>query len=375
MKLKLFFLQLLIICLSFQLSYWGLSPSVYSILRIINIILILILFSLSLKDILNIFYKSSLYNIVFYFIALNISITLILNGLKTVEYNLVLEVVMVFIIILISLTFNLNERELVNLCLLFLILTAFSSLSIVYYYAPGFVINEQYLPVPKNQLAPIYSISSIVGIYLFFKSNSKLKYVYMLFSLILLLSILTIRGRAVIVSYALSLILMLVFFIKSNKIRLYVSLAFILLTILFYDKIYDSLFLNYDTTNLDSISTGRFSTYEESLILITEYPFFGEIGYNKINTYTTHNYLLNVLIKYGLIGGLVLIGIYFLILRKVCIAIFRNNFKIYEIGLLPIFILFVVSFFEYSFPYSPGSSTFFAFFLFGQYLKNNDTSR
>lgn len=292
-----------------------------------------------------------------------------------IKFSLMRDVSISLIILLISYSMPLKEKERNNLNLAFLVSITISALTIIQHYASGFVINELYFPIPKNQLAPVFGSGAIVGFYNFFKIKNKKKYIYLVCSILLFMSILVIRGRSVIMSVIVCLLILMFFYIKSLKIKLYFLFASVILIALLWPLIYNSLFLNYDINDIDSISTGRSATYNEAFSLILNYPFFGEFEYIKYNEYTTHNYILNLLVKFGIILCIPLLLIYFKIIIKVISGILQNSFKEIESGLLLMLMLFFVSMFEYSYPFSPVSATIFPFFMFGQILYFKDRKR
>jgi len=121
---------------------------------------------------------------------------------------------------------------------------------------------------------------------------------------------------------------------------------------------------------MDNLSAGRVKIYEIAIIFLKNNFFLGELNSSEYVPGIAHNYLLNKVVKYGLIGSIPLIFLYLYIV----IFIFKTLLKQIKLGrninlsLLLIWQAIIISFFEYSYPYGPGVSQALSWFLLGQYL-------
>jgi len=167
--------------------------------------------------------------------------------------------------------------------------------------------------------------------------------------------------------------LVFIFYYIRNKKYIFFTLAFVLLLMPFiWQYLYDALFLNYDITDIDSISTNRMTRNLIGIDFLLKYPLTGQLGHTFYGR-KIHNYVLISLVSYGaLLSSLILI-IYFKYVLKIIRAIRKNTFQYYEVGPLVMIILLIISLFEYTYPYAPGSAVFFPFFLLGQYLKKRNS--
>ena len=188
-------------------------------------------------------------------------------------------------------------------------------------------------------------------------------------------SLLVIRGRAVIIGVFLSIVIFIIFFLKNRKYKVWVIVSALLLLSLTSKYIYEALFLNYDVSNINSLSTGRFTRVLKGLDYFFKNPLGGQLINRVYKGHTIHNYLLFNLVNYGVLFSTPLLIIYFNYIFKVISAIKRNSFNYFELAPLTMIILIVVSLFEYTYPYAPGSSILLPFFLLGHYHKKQMLGR
>lgn len=370
-KLSYQLLIVLIFITSFQFSAWGVNEPVYSILRNFISGAIFVLFFVSLRNPIR--YYKNISTVRIHFIAL-VSLSLILTVLvpfsTKIEVYPIRDIFIALIILTIGLQVKLTEKQFIRLNTIYIILYVLAALSIVFIYSSGFIIQEQYLPVPKNQLAPAFGVGLLISLYFGFKAKALKKWLYYAFGLLMFSSLLVIRGRAAIVAVFIAMLIFILFYVRSRKYKVLIF-SLIMIVLPFIGKyIYESLFLNYDLSDINSISTGRFQRNLFGLNYFIDNPFSGQLLNTEFNGLTIHNYILYNLVNYGLIFSSFLLLIYFKYIFIIIKAIKENTFQYFEIGPLVILILFIVSLFEYTYPYAPGSAIFFPFFLMGQYLRN-----
>lgn len=370
-KVSYILLHIILFFTSAQFSSFGIEGEVYDLLRIIIIILILILFTLNIGVVRKIGrWSLTKYHTI---ITILLSVALFFASAFTlyVEYSPLRDLVISLIVLLIGTNIKLEERQYKYLVNAFVILYSLSAVSIALKYASGFVILDQYLSVPKNQIAPVFGTAFVASVYFIFNNAQKKgsQMIYYITAFLLFASLLVIRGRSVILGVFVSIIVFVFFYLKQRKYKYVLIFSSIIIGSLAGNFIYDALFLNYDMTDIESISTGRMSRNYEGFDFFISNPLMGQLSGIKYPGFTIHNYILYNLVNYGLfVGGLVLFLFYKYI--KVIVKSYKiNNFRYYDLGPLLMTLLFVVSLLEYTYPYAPGSAVFFTFFLMGQYLQ------
>lgn len=376
-KISYFLIFLLLFLISFQMSAFGLSTlAFYNQIKNVVAVIMILLFLLNLDG----FIKNlrSFYIIKFHFIIILLIIVSLLV-LYAYDYNIsyggLRELVFVLSFIVIGINITLSKKQYLRITNFFSLLITLSALSVVFVYAKGFVIHENYLPVPKNQLAPVYSIAFIISLHNGLKYKKILSFINYTCALILVASLLIIRGRSAIVALFLVLFIYVFFFIKKKKYKLIFIIFISIFLVLSWQYIYDSLFLNYDVTDIESISAGRTLSYREGLEFLSDHIIAGNLKNELSMDSIIHNYFLYSLVNYGLfLGGLYLI-LYISYIVIIIKLIRINQFQYYDLGVLLVTVLFIVSLTEYTYPYSPGSVSFFPFVLLGQSLILNKKNK
>lgn len=367
---------MVIVTLATQMSYWGLQKTSYVVIKNVNYVFIALLILLNFTEIFKALRQSNYLLGLSILCVVQLILLIIIYGIGAdMNLNTSIDILVVLTLLAVSYSIKLDIKRFDLLILIFLVLNVISALSVVYFFAPDLVINEYYLPVPKNQIAPIYGVGVMLGLNLLLRKNGIKKIFPLIFILIFFICILIVRGRSVIVATILSLILYFIFFIKDRRTKIFFVFFSIIFLMFFWNYIYESFTLNYDVTDVESLSSGRASTYEESIAFIRNNLLLGEIGYGKFADYTTHNYILNILVNYGILFSLPSLIIYFMLIYKLIKGLVEKNRQIFDVSILLIYLLIIVSMFEYSYPYSPGSATLFPFILFGQYLRQIDLKR
>ena len=257
----------------------------------------------------------------------------------------------------------------------------------ILYYGIGLEIPKLYVEnIPKNQIGPILSISSIICFYLFLnkliiKKHLGTFYIYIIIFIIDIICLALIRNRSGLLATFIIILFLSAFYYSYNKrTKQFITSALLVIFIILLVKpyipksifsfFYNSFTANYDISNLDNLSAGRIKIYENAINFLSNNIFLGELNSSEYVPGIAHNYLLNKAVKYGLMGSFPLIFLYLYIV----IFIFNTLLKqikfgrIIELSILLIWQAIIISFFEYSYPYSPGGSQAISWFLLGQYL-------
>jgi len=369
-KLSYFILIILIFITAFQFSAWGVGEGIYPVLRTIIIVLIVLLFADSFKNPLAVIRKVPLIRVhVYGALVFAVILFLLLSWGININYDPLRDLALAVMIILIGYNINLNEKQLINVISVYIVLYAIAALSIVNTFASGFVIHEQYLPIPKNQFAPAYGVAFILALFYGFKTKRHNKLFYFAFAGLLFATILVIRGRAVILALFITLIIFVFYYLKSRKYKIVTVIASMALIPLIGQFIYEALFLNYDVSDMDSITTGRYETYIYGIDYFLDHPSAGNLEQPFYKGETIHNYVLYNLVNFGIFISTILFVVFFKYIFKIYNAIQKNSFEIHEAGPLVMVIIFIVSILEYTYPFAPGSAVFFPFLLMGTYLR------
>jgi len=367
----------------------------YELFRIIIYILFALLLALSFPKIAETKINKLMTLVIgFCYLQLILFLMMEISGL-IINWEDLVEIIIPISIILIGGSFNFSEKELVKISLLFILLTIVVSIWQIYYFQGNFFIQRYYTIPIKNSMGPFLVISNAILLYylLFYNrgkfSNPLVKIIYLGILIVGFYLSLVIRSRSSILAFLLYFAILL---IKKQK---YLQLSAILVLIIilisipgfkFMDYIrkplVDSFTLNYNPYDLESISAGRLSVLKDAVWVIQEEPLFGLSMMRYDFRGIPHNYLVNKIVRYGIIGSIPFIIIYILVgifcLKQI---IFRKP-VIENLGVFLFIIPFIISFFEYSYPFGPGTANFMVFFMFSitirikrlKELKHEDSS-
>ncbi len=375
-KFRFFLLLTLLSMMMIQLSPIGLGDN-YERFRyvIIGLTGVLFLLSWDLKAVFSI----KIFRYFFFVIlgeAILLSIVFAVGG--NVNWRPFVDLLMAWGFVLIALM-RITTRQYLLILNLFIWGTLYIGVSCIFTYGTGFVINDLYMPIPKNQIAPILAISCLIA---FFVGNHvqrvSQKFYYWGIAFLLFACICVFRARANIVALALGLLIYFVFYKRDVRV-LFLGIGVGIVVFVFSPLglfVYNALFANYDISDLNSVSAGRTDTYLVSLDFILDNLLWGNLALEKgrLGGGIVHNYGLYTLENYGIIGG----GLLILFYIKLWVNILRNNISqsqigVYSIGSIVFIVPLVVSLFEYTYPYSPGSAVFMAYFCLGQYFRRRST--
>ena len=124
---------------------------------------------------------------------------------------------------------------------------------------------------------------------------------------------------------------------------------------------------------ITDLSAGRTDVYKFALEFAIQHPILGELEGFRFIYGNPHNYILNKWVNYGILGSLPLVLFYlylwFFAFKEIKSHVKNTNFT------LPLWVLLfslVVSLFEYTYPYGPGTSQLMVWFLLGQYFRNKN---
>lgn len=375
-KFRKYLLFTLIFISAFQYSYWGVFEPVYGYLRLMIITITIMLFAtIDIRRIIKYVRSYKLIKINIFLILGIYLFVLIYYGVGlAVSFGPIRDILIANIMLLIGMSFKFSNKELKNLFFLYSILYFLALSSIIFLVGSGLEVLDLYLPIPKNQLGPGYAMGALISFYGILHDKTRVKrYLLLLISYIVLLLILRSR-TALLALIGVLLLILFLDFKKHRKAQFIIVLLSAILLVLGFNFITDSLFRNIDTTSIDGVTSGRMDRNLMGIEFIRENLMFGETTAGSYGGGVIHNYMLKNLVAYGLIIAFPVLIIYFNILSISLKTIFAKHGGYIKIGVYMVLYLYIISLAEYSFPYSPASATFFAFFVLGIFIHSKNDS-
>ena len=264
---------------------------------------------------------------------------------------------------------HLTNKQLFFLVLFFAIASAYVGIEQVFIRGGGFTIDS-YFADSKNQLGPLLITASFSLVAFFQTTRGYYKaFIIGLFVLLVVLT-LTIRARAALVAGACAFILLLLEMNKKKGIigsiiitALLIVIVIILLPGVAKDYIYNSFFSGF---NSGDITSGRAERNSNAIEYIINNLSLGHLGNPGQSLPTVHNYLLFKMYQYGVFFSIPILSFYFALFMRSMLALHKiSRFSPKYAGFILIVIPYIVSIFEYTFPFGPGTATTFNFVMLG----------
>lgn len=322
------------------------------------------------------------YSILMFLVLTNGLLVNLLTDKNTL--NIVLQPVFSFVILMLGYNIKVPKKFIKKTLKLYVIITTLLGIFIIFFLGEGLSITQTYFLGSKNQVGPFIAMCCLGCLHSFSKKNKEKmlffnRKILMILFIVNFAVLLTIRNRSGVVAFLGSILFYLVskidFTLKKEKIVFFPIIILLIGVILYssiltpiFDYIYDALFLNYEITDINSLSAGRIDTYMDAFNFIKKYPLFGELRVSSGITIAPHNYLLNILTQFGIIGMFPLVGLYIFIwiyiIKKIIID------KEEELSIYLLLLLLIISLFEPTYPYSPVTTVSLTWFLLGYYLNS-----
>jgi len=302
----------------------------------------------------------------------------------------ILEPIVPLGLLFLAYRFNFYDDEVNKFINIYIILATIMGIANIFIYGIGLEIPKYYVEnISKNQIGPILSISSITCFYLLLNGLMKKNYLkfiilYMIIFSIDIICLALIRNRSGLLATFIIILFLSIFYYRHNKIsKCFITIALIIIFIILIVNsnilktllsfFYNSFTANYDVSDIDNLSAGRIRIYQVSINFIRKNIWFGELKSYEYVPGIPHNYLLNKLVKYGLIGSSPLIFFYLYLFIFLLKEIFNKikSSEIIDLSILLIMQGIIISFFEYAYPYGPGVSQALSWLLLGHYLSRN----
>lgn len=269
--------------------------------------------------------------------------------------------------------FDINREKLAYYMLPVCVVAAYLAVISVLSGLGGFMIDEYYkADVAKNQVGAAFTSMAIICLVFLLELNSSIfKIGFGALSIICLYPAVFFACRAALLSYfAVAAFLLYRDYRLKGLILLGLFIgAYVLFAPDSLDAIlYDSVVGHRDTDDLDDLSSGRLSIATESLEYFLNHPLLG--FYGSGDSYTAsyknaHIFLLYRWAKWGLIGAIPFVALYFSIFK-----ILVRSFRVKDLLLAGTLLLaYIESFAEYAPPFGPGSCFIVTFVLLGYSLK------
>jgi O-antigen ligase len=272
---------------------------------------------------------------------------------------------------------SMDECRLKTLAVIFTVGVVMVGLSVVFMQGSGFSITEEYFADQKNSLGPMLATAAVLCMGLILGSKGRKNIPLIILGLVLVglcvLLILTIRARAALLAVAVVLSLMLFQRFKSRYTLLSVWMAILLVVAVFIllphsmkQYVNQSLFSGFSGGD---ITSGRMGRNYQAMGVWALNPLLGHLV-NPTTVEVVHNYPLWSLYQYGLLGAFPFLAVYLYIF---CVSLKRiwkiGVDTVMNTGCYMLMALFVVSLFEYTLPFGPGTSTVMSFVFLGMALK------
>lgn len=269
---------------------------------------------------------------------------------------------------------NLSEKQSQILVFLLAIVVLYVGYLQIFVRGNGLEIG-QYFADQKNALGPLVATSGLLSLNMLNEKKLPLflKIIYVAFAFVSFIIILTIRARAALFAMIVTTILLLILYDRHKNVLTSTIIVALFLVALFFilpnaakQYVYDSIF--YGSEGGD-ITSGRTERNMQAIEVIFSNPLEGNIT-RQYNIGIVHNYFLINLVNYGLFFSIPIIVLYlYILIRNIGFIARSKRIDNAKIGFFVLLIPFIVSFFEYTFPYGPGTATIMNFIFYGMALK------
>ncbi len=360
------------------------SPNLYASIKIVYFVLfgLLFLVTFNIKGIFNekiilIF----LLTIVFIVAEILVCLTLNLN----IDFKDFFLLSIPFLALLIGYNIKISSDNYLTFFILYCSVVVILAVSSIIYYVGSFTILDQYKVDHKNSLGAILanSVGILFSMIATKSLNGQRKIILIIYSLIICSCIIVMRSRASFLGL-LSCIMIIIWLNVKGKgywLFFFSGIFFIVFFLASYGFIGMPPFIEdffvgaYDVNDLNNLSSGRWDRNVAAVKFISNFPLFGNLSASQ-HIPQIHNYVLIKAYQYGLLGSLPLLFLYFYLIGVVIKNVINiKKFGPEHYGFLILIIPLIISLFEYSFPYGPGSVQVIVFFMFGYSLKQSKQSK
>lgn len=244
------------------------------------------------------------------------------------------------------------------------------SVTIYFTYLQGQDLNSSlYVYKSKNEVAFI-NITAIIMILYSRQNMTRIKNaikIFLLFFFVCIIGMMRCRSMLIAVVCVIGIYMLQKKQSKTIKAAVVVGMV-ILLFALRSDDIYDTIingiiFAGRDSTNIDSLSSGRTIQIDMALMKFLESPIVG-----TGDTSTVDCFFVSVMMQYGMIIGPILIGLAFYPFIWGVVYYKKTKINLVMVMTLCSFVYIIGGIFEENAPFGPGVRCYISWFLFG-YLR------
>lgn len=343
--------------------------------------IILFLASLNISNILN----SRFIKIYAVLIILSLLVAMLISSYGGFNindsYNIfheIRDISIPFIAIVIGYNLKLSNNKTIFILLYYAITIVLVGIMQVVINIGGLVIEQLYLVNTKISLGLMLAVAFSISLCMVSsKINSLLRIIFVILLFSSLLIIVTIRARTSMVVCLLMAIYYFFLQIKYKKANFNKTYLLLIIPIVIGIVVFgiDNI-INYTTDSFflgreGDITSGRTERNEVAIDIILDSPYFGRLSSNSKVAWV-HNYVLRILSDYGLVGGFILVILFFYLFS----FIIKKNLKLntthqYYLGFFIALIPFITSIVEPTFPYAPGTAVIFIYILLGYSLQHD----
>lgn len=315
------------------------------------------------------------YMLIMSMVLIYAALTAVFIGNKFIWWE-VRSLTMCLVAIIIGFNLNISDKQMSNLLTIYAVSGLIVGISIVMTNIGGFKIIENNVVTYKNAIGVVLSTASIISFYMSFERDKYVK-LYRIFlliiSIILVMSILTIRARAAALLTLVSFVIILYLKNKGkNKEAFLITIVAIVLLVIVMPQnvenfIMDSFFKGFEEKD---ITSDRGRRNQQALLFLKDNLLVGNIN-RVFHVDQIHNYPLRILFNGGIIFSFPILLLYVYLLIKIISCTIKENMReLKNIGFIAIIIPFGISMLEPTLPFGPGATTVFSFMLLGIALKN-----
>lgn len=322
--------------------------------------------------------KNKIFSSCFVWYILACVINFVYGTMKGIEYNNIvfyfnLEIAQPLIVAYSSYyLFDIKREKLSIYMLPICLFAAYCSISSVLSGLGGFVVSEYYDDeIAKNQVGIAFASIAIICAVFALESKRIIRVTYAILSVICLYPVIFFACRTALISYGVVVAFLLYRDYKWKGIIVAPLLLGIIVLLggdSLNDILYSSIVGRKDVNDFDDLTSGRVTHATLSLEYFLRNPlvgFYGSSdGFNHMPP-NAHIYLLYRLTKWGIIGAIPFIALYWSLLKVFIRSVKKQDLLI--AGLLCL--AFIASFSEFAPPFGPGSSFIIMYILIGYYLR------
>lgn len=272
-----------------------------------------------------------------------------------------------------------SRSDLYRIFVIYILAALFLGLYSILTNLGGFKITKLYVFSVKNSSSVLLATAQILCLYLIKDAKTTFKQIlWITIWIILFVCTMTFRSRTCMLGV---IIATSIFLIKSkvNITKLVFSRTFLLSVFIVFvttaiinidisQYIYDAMFANKDTDDMNSMTSGRIEIFQFGWDFFKRHPILGNLSVGR-ELPPIDNFILSQLVYFGVVGSL-LNFIAYIAAWLYCIKGLITSHLEESYPYLTLFLLCLVSFTEGPFPFGPGTPVICTWFLIGWAYRN-----